>query len=160
MSSKGGKRGHFPVPLKNGADSFKWKMKSIPLSYHYGHKWLLKLLVKHLSADINARQPASVTGVTVIPANRILQPTNLKVERQTDGISYNIVWKYGRCGDKNSKLKKNKTNIIFFVAYILAVNKAIEVWCFIFYNPPWKKTTTWSIWTRTFAKLILIKITV
>lgn len=63
-------------------------MKSIPLSYHYGHKWLLKLLVKHLSADIDARQPASVTGVTVIPANRILQPTNLKVERQKDGISF------------------------------------------------------------------------
>lgn len=49
-----------------------------PHSYHYGHKRLLKLLVEHLSADIYARQPASIARVTVIPADGILQPANLR----------------------------------------------------------------------------------
>lgn len=51
------------------------------LSYHDGNKGFLKLLVEHLSADIYAREPASVAGVTVVPANCILQPANLRDEK-------------------------------------------------------------------------------
>lgn len=51
------------------------------LSYHNGNKGFLKLLVEHLSADIYAWEPASVAGVTVVPANRILQPANLRDEK-------------------------------------------------------------------------------
>lgn len=47
------------------------------LTYHDSNKRLLELLVEHLSTDINARQPASVARMTVIPTNCILQSTDL-----------------------------------------------------------------------------------
>ena len=47
------------------------------LTYHDGDKRFLELLVQHLCADINARQPAAIAWVTVVPANSILQPTHL-----------------------------------------------------------------------------------
>lgn len=52
-------------------------------SYHNGHKRLLELLVEHLGADIYARQPAAIAGVTVVPADRILQPANLRDDKET-----------------------------------------------------------------------------
>lgn len=58
----------------------KKKNKYFKQSYHNGYKRLLKLLVEHLSADINTRQPATITGVTVIPADGVLQPANLQGE--------------------------------------------------------------------------------
>lgn len=56
----------------------KKKNNSFKQSHHNGYKRLLKLLVEHLSADIDTRQPASVTGVTVIPADGVFQPANLQ----------------------------------------------------------------------------------
>lgn len=35
-------------------------------------------MVEHLSADIDARQPAPITRVTVVPANGILQTADLR----------------------------------------------------------------------------------
>lgn len=58
----------------------KKKNNDLKQSYHNGYKRLLKLLVEHLSADIDTRQPASITGVTVIPADGVLQPANLQGE--------------------------------------------------------------------------------
>ena len=52
-------------------------MKEI-FTYNYRHPWLLELLVGHLSAHINAREPTAVTRVTVVPTHTILKTTNLR----------------------------------------------------------------------------------
>lgn len=57
---------------------------------HYGNERFLELLVQHLCADVNARQPATVTWVTVVPTNRILQPTNLLEKHKDDKIMRNL----------------------------------------------------------------------
>lgn len=59
-------------------------------THHHRHEGLLKLLVEHLSADIYTRQPAAVTWVTVVPANSVLQPTNLTVHKR-QGININTM---------------------------------------------------------------------
>lgn len=38
-------------------------------TYNHCYKGFLKLLVKHLSTDIDPREPAAVARVTVIPAD-------------------------------------------------------------------------------------------
>lgn len=43
-----------------------------------GYKGLLEVLVQHLRRDIDARQPAAVPGVAVVPSNGIFLPANLK----------------------------------------------------------------------------------
>lgn len=40
-----------------------------------GHEWLLEVLVQHLGGHIDAGQPASVSGMTVIPTDGVLQAT-------------------------------------------------------------------------------------
>lgn len=40
-------------------------------TYHHCYKGFLKLLIKHLSTDIDPGEPAAVAGVTVVPANCI-----------------------------------------------------------------------------------------
>lgn len=59
-------------------------------SHHDSHERLLKLLVEHLSADVDAGEPASVTRVAVVPANGVLQPTDLRVDKQ--GLSSQLLF--------------------------------------------------------------------
>ena len=48
-------------------------MKAKPKgTYHNGDEWLLELLVEHLSADVDAGEPAAVAGMAVVPADHIL----------------------------------------------------------------------------------------
>lgn len=44
---------------------------------HNSQKWLLKLLIKHLSWNINTRKPASIARMRMIPPNSILQTSGL-----------------------------------------------------------------------------------
>lgn len=81
-------------------------MINTPQSYHNGHKRLLKLLVEHLSADIYAWQPASIARVTVIPANSILQPANLR-ELEIDADYYFQAWKTTLYGNTTNMEKNN-----------------------------------------------------
>lgn len=46
-------------------------------TYYHCYEWLLELLIEHLSADINAREPAAVARVAVVPANRIFKAAHL-----------------------------------------------------------------------------------
>lgn len=48
-------------------------------TYYNGHPRFLKLLIQHLCADVNAREPASIARVTVIPTQGILKTTNLYI---------------------------------------------------------------------------------
>lgn len=50
-------------------------------------KGLLILLVKHLCGNINAREPASITRMRMVPPNHIFQPTSLYQK-----LSKRMVW--------------------------------------------------------------------
>lgn len=54
--------------VSNALSSVFWP--ELSLSY-------LELLVGHLRVDVDARQPASVARVRVVPANGIFKPSNL-----------------------------------------------------------------------------------
>lgn len=51
--------------------------KQLVCTYDNCNKRLLKLLVKHLSADIYAWEPAAVSRMTVVPSDGILQAAHL-----------------------------------------------------------------------------------
>jgi len=40
-------------------------------TYNHCYKGFLKLLIKHLGTDVDAREPAAIARVAVIPANCI-----------------------------------------------------------------------------------------
>lgn len=72
------------INTNNPLRSTNYKIGTLPdskkrkgLAYNNGDKWFLELLVQHLSAHINARQPAPISRVAVIPANHIFQSPNL-----------------------------------------------------------------------------------
>ena len=51
---------------------------------HYnGHPRFLVLLVQHLGAHVNAREPAAIAGVTVVPTNGILHVSHLHTHTHT-----------------------------------------------------------------------------
>ena len=56
------------LPSRHGSDGV----------YHNGHPGLLVLLIQHLSPHINAREPAAIARVAVVPAQGILQTTHLR----------------------------------------------------------------------------------
>ena len=57
--------------------------KMFCFTYHNCNKWFLKLLIQHLCAHVDSREPAAVTRVTVVPADGILQPPYLGTIRQS-----------------------------------------------------------------------------
>jgi len=49
---------------------------------HNRQEWLLELLVQHLGANINSRQPAAISRVAVIPSDGVLDPAHLLDEAE------------------------------------------------------------------------------
>ena len=47
---------------------------------HDGYERLLELLVQHLGAHVDAREPTAVTRMTVIPPYGIFQSANLNIQ--------------------------------------------------------------------------------
>ena len=46
---------------------------------HNGEKWILAFLVGSLRGDIDARQPAAISGMAVVPAHHILMAPHLQI---------------------------------------------------------------------------------
>ena len=47
------------------------------IAYHNGSPWLLKLLIQHLCAHVDTRQPTPIPRMRVVPSQRILKTTHL-----------------------------------------------------------------------------------
>lgn len=59
-------------------------------TYNHCHEGLLKLLIEHLGTDVDAREPAAVAGVTVVPADGIFQASDLRKSREGKGKSPSV----------------------------------------------------------------------
>ena len=58
-----------------------WRETKSSTAYHHRDEWVLELLVRHLSVDVDTGQPTPVSWMRVIPANRVLDPANLTVDQ-------------------------------------------------------------------------------
>ena len=57
-----------------------WGTKSVS-AYHDSNEWVLELLVRHLSVDVDTGQPTAISRMRVIPPNRMLDPADLVVRQ-------------------------------------------------------------------------------
>ena len=57
-----------------------WGTKLVT-AYHDSNEWVLELLVRHLSVDVDTGQPTAISRVRVIPANGMLDSTDLVADQ-------------------------------------------------------------------------------
>lgn len=58
-----------------------WGTK-LATAHHDSNEWVLELLVRHLSIDVDAGQPTAISGMRVIPPDRMLDSADLVVDQK------------------------------------------------------------------------------
>lgn len=100
---------------------------------HNSQKWLLKLLIKHLSWNINTRKPASIARMRMIPPNSILQTSGLYNKAFFLWITYTTAqYLIERKRTTKSFLKKTTNNSANTQYYFFLKNKIIRVYWIVF----------------------------
>jgi len=58
--------------------SFAFQSNTLRSTYNNRNEGLLELLIEHLRAHVNARQPTTIAWMTVVPSDALLEPTHLQ----------------------------------------------------------------------------------